>query len=252
MKKLLLIITLLLIPTVVGAFTDGLLGYWPLNSRDIMWSSGSTGTVLDRSGNGRSGTFSDIISSDVAKGKVKQSFNFTKSDNGEVIIEDSAGAFFLSTMTVSVWIKSNTTVYANNGYIVSKYKTTDNNRMWALTAGTDGKLRLITSTNGTTATISSFTTNIPTEWMHVTLTTADQGDTFLVYINGVYSETITSSVVYINKTANLEIGGLEGSATSNFEGLIDDVRIYNRVLTDQEIYSIYRWGEFSKKLLFNN
>jgi len=58
-----------------------------------------------------------------------------------------------------------------------------------------------------------------------------------IYVDGVWKETANASLSH--NTSSLEIGG-DGASTYYFTGEITDVRVYNRVLSLEEIQVIYR------------
>ncbi len=80
------------------------------------------------------------------------------------------------------------------------------------------------------------------EWHHVAGTY--DGSTLMIYVDGVLGSGATlayagsiSSVTY-----NINIGRNSQQTSRHYEGLIDDVRIYNRALTDAEIPAVMTGG----------
>ena len=67
-------------------------------------------------------------------------------------------------------------------------------------------------------------------------------------LENVYATNITvdanfgTTLTIFNSSANLLIGDGNVAAMTAFDGLIDDIRIYNKVLTTAEITKIYRHG----------
>ncbi len=67
------------------------------------------------------------------------------------------------------------------------------------------------------------------------------GSTLSVFVNGkLEGEAVASSPQSYNRGFTPEIGGNSGIDADAFGGLIDEVRFYNRPLTDSEIASLYR------------
>jgi hypothetical protein len=64
-----------------------------------------------------------------------------------------------------------------------------------------------------------------------------------IYINGNLDNSLSVSITVATTTANLRIGG-ETYSGSRFSGLIDEVRIYNRALSEQEILEHYRNSKY--------
>ena len=78
-------------------------------------------------------------------------------------------------------------------------------------------------------------------WTHVAIT-FDTGKLSL-YINGtLLKEHTLSPVAPIAETGGLIIGGHRGGTGRNFDGMIDEVAIWNRVLSGVEITSLYNSG----------
>ena len=72
-------------------------------------------------------------------------------------------------------------------------------------------------------------------WHHVVATY--DGDTMQLYHDGALAETTSGAGMVLDQSRPLLIGARSdaGSAGAFFSGSIDDVRIYNRVLSDAEI-----------------
>lgn len=75
-------------------------------------------------------------------------------------------------------------------------------------------------------------------WYHLAVTRI--GGTFQFYINGALVSTWGSAVTIPDANGPLTIGAAEGGGF--FNGLIDDVRIYNRALSASEVLGIYNSG----------
>jgi hypothetical protein len=60
------------------------------------------------------------------------------------------------------------------------------------------------------------------------------------WVNGNPDRFVSSSLTTVNRnpTANVHIGALDASDTGGFTGMIDEVRIYNRILTPTEIQAL--------------
>ncbi len=75
------------------------------------------------------------------------------------------------------------------------------------------------------------------QWVHVAAVLPEGGnntDKVLLYINGVKETvTVTAGALNTGSVAAMRIGTNEGG--NYFTGLIDDVRVYDRALTAEEI-----------------
>lgn len=94
--------------------------------------------------------------------------------------------------------------------------------------------------NGGTPTYISSAPFTPTEgqWYHLVLTR--NGNNFTFFVNGSVYSSIVSSVSIPAANAPLSIGNAEGNFF--FDGMLDEVRIYNRALSASEIQAIYQAG----------
>ena len=85
------------------------------------------------------------------------------------------------------------------------------------------------------STVTSSNTLSTNQWVHVVVT-RDTSNNVVLYVNGASDTTGTLSLNLGNHSA--KIGAL-ASSTQNFNGRIDDVRIYSDVLTSTEVGYIY-------------
>jgi hypothetical protein len=87
-------------------------------------------------------------------------------------------------------------------------------------------------------------TTAPTgAWKFVTYLFDDDNNTLKLYIDGAMVNSITSwnnPLVYDNTSLQIGASNEEGSIQFYFDGKLDDIRIYNRVLSDSEIMALYQ------------
>src|SRR3989344_8677118 len=88
-------------PLYIG-LTDGLVGYWSFNGADI-----AADTAYDRSGNANNGTLTNGPVR--TEGKIGQALSFDGVDDGVQVI-DSSSLGGMPTLTVSLWLKLNSSV----------------------------------------------------------------------------------------------------------------------------------------------
>jgi len=217
---------------ITNKFTSGLVGYWTFNGADIDWS---TNTAYDRSGQGNNGT---IHGAKPAIGKVGQALEFD-GINDYVDCGNGPSLDITDAITVEAWVKSDTN---KNGRIVSKHG--GGSYGWMLSQrGSDIEWRISTTGsdwNGGFTSPSSFKINA---WYHIAATY--DGSYMRVYIDGVedtggdFPVDLTGSINIA--PASTQIGRCELGGDI-FSGVIDEVRIYNRALSAEEIAEHYRAG----------
>lgn len=191
-----------------------------------------------------------------ASGKTGQAFSFDGIDD-YVLIPDSTDAEdvsfdFIHDFTISFWVKLPSDISTDAAYsIVSKRKSSDYTtpfnvgfRNGALTF-TVGGGALTTSSNGNplTGTYNFLKGNsaLPLgEWILVDAVM--QGNMMKLYVNGVSvgSRTYSGKRWESNNTSPLMLGVYPPVVTGNrnyLKGYLDEVKIYNRALSDSEIAS---------------
>lgn len=205
------------------ATTNGLVGHWNFDE--------NTGTnASDSSGSGYAGQLLNGASWTV--GKVGSAVMFDGTDDkvlvgNQALFNFNAGQDF----TISLWIKGSDTTQAQK--IISK-RNTDGYQL-RFNSPSSFIWRIDEPTANTDTTTTSHPLN--GSWRHIV--TGRNTNQHFLYIDGVLVKTTAdSSSESVQNTENLIIGNDQGSA-EGFNGLIDEVRIYNRSLSSQEILDIY-------------
>ena len=97
--------------------------------------------------------------------------------------------------------------------------------------------------NGSTwQTVTFSGTYAGTGWHHFAAVFDDDNNTFKLYVDGVLATSVasTSSISYAGLGSNTVIGRQGNAATtSDFTGIIDDVRVYNYAITVAEVAQLY-------------
>lgn len=73
-------------------------------------------------------------------------------------------------------------------------------------------------------------------WYHIAFTCVDNNGDIKIYVDGDYKETVDADLNSPTNTT-LSLGARQGNG--ELEGYLDDVRIYDRVLSAEEIATIY-------------
>src|SRR3989344_1398323 len=231
--------------------TDGLVGYWTMDGSKVNWA---TGAVTDSSGFNNTGTITNMATSTgVAIGKLGQALNFD-GVNDSVNAGDIAAIDAATTLSVSAWVKHAS--ITDDDIITSKGDTglsspftffRDN--VGSVSVRTDVYAVFI---NGTTdCRLETATNSSPLDtWTHVAMTFQAGSATGLrIYINGVEdanSPASASTSNDIDASVNAWTIGLTASGATPFNGLIDEIRVYNRALSAKEIQTLYNIGATTK------
>jgi len=217
-----------LLGNISGRFEKGLVAYWPMDE--------GTGTITyDASGDGNNGTLTNEPLWQSGSGcKIGSCLSFNPASSQYVNVNDS-NSLNVSNITMTAWIYlTSYSCPADRGIIVNK----EGQYEWGIRCNA-GNLDAAISPNwawyGTTQVV-------PLNGWHFVVVTWD-GSNQNYYIDGQLLQTysLTNKGNITSGTGCLRIGARNGcgSATSFFNGLIDDVRIYNRALSASEIADLY-------------
>jgi len=227
--------------------TNGLVGLWSFNGPDV---SGTT--AYDRSGQGNNGTLTGgptPIIGKVGQGMSLNGINqyMLVSDPGSGVLDFGTGSF-----SVSVWGFHRDFTNPKSSFVFRK------SSQCYLGAGRPGwDIGHGYSVNGVDVCLNDGTNYVrsavvldagsrPTDfinkWIHIVIVFDRSIGRTKYYINGVKQvneqdiSTVTGS---IDNTADLSVGTAYGW---NVDGILDEVRIYNRALTTAEITDLYNQG----------
>ncbi len=211
-------------------------------------------TVLDSSGNNLHGTSVNNVRS--VTGQIDTAIDFNGIDD-YVSIGDTPTFDLSPSMTVTCWSKNNNSSVTDHESLVSKYSRADDKREWHWSIIADDKPHLFVSVDGTFDAgkfwqVSADDAVTINEWHYYTFT-FDSG-TILFYVDGiavditVELEPSPPATTFNEGTASLQIGAAylnftEGTADRFWDGAIDDIRIYNTVLTGEEILALFQGVE---------
>jgi len=234
-------IALLIVAFCAQAQEPDLLGWWKLDD--------GTGTVaVDSSGNGNNGIF--VGDPEWVAGKFGSALLFD-GQGGERVslgnLDVESGA-----ITITCWFKaSNLDTPGNDPRMVSKAVGGESNdHFWMVSSAREGgekRLRFRLKTNSSAATTTLVGGNggpedriIPlNEWAHAAAMW--DGTTMRLYMNAfeVGSAARGGTSVAVDPTVGAAIGNQSvGAENRPFEGMIDDVRIYTKALTVEEIEQV--------------
>lgn len=140
-----------------------------------------------------------------------------------------------SVRTVSFWAKPTSAAPATQGNFISWGSNTTNSR-FSIMQRTSGTLDFIGAGNDHS---SGYSMN--NSWQHIVVT-YDGGTTMNVYIDGQLENSLTITALTTDATQRLRIGiTIEGFQDEFYTGLLDDVRIYNRILSAADVDELYKY-----------
>ncbi|GEC36467.1 hypothetical protein EME01_05390 [Sinorhizobium meliloti] len=226
--------------------SSDLVAHWKLNE--------TTGTsAADSSGNGNTGTLQGGMdaASDTVAGQVGTALNFNgSSDYINLGSSASLDDLFVGGGTISAWIYPESYGNFNQGRILDKGAESNDGWTWKFVDSGGSLMFYIDHTStvvdaaGMWATNTAITLNT---WTHVAVTfnQDDFNNVPAMYINGqpvAYTELWEPTAAFDSDATHNMYMGVRDPILRWFDGRIDDVRVYNRVLTAAEIDAIYNSG----------
>lgn len=222
-----------LLPVVPTVAEDMLVAHWKLND------SAANTTVADATGNGHTGTASANTSVMSVAGKLSTALEFATAASRYVSVQDHEDLRLASGGTICLWVKWDGTTATTGGYSPTLMAKGASYRVHANSGG-GVTLRV----NGNLS-IYVAGAMVSGEWCHIAVVLSPVGK--VVYVNGVASHTADTAMP-IATIAGLILGSYT-TAGGFFGGVLDDVRIYKRPLSAQEILAIYNGGSGTEEVI---
>jgi len=223
-----------------GYLYRGLIGHWE-------FEDGSGSTAEDSSVNDNNATLRNMSDSAWKSGVIGDALDFDGTDDYVEIAheasldigDDSQG------YSVSVWYRRNgdpigtRVVFAKDNGAVLEYP-------FNLSVGTDGKPQFTLYDNGTYApSIAASSSVTDDEWHHIVGVRDVASDKIRIYVDGEEDATSVddTTVSSMKNSVAFWMARNESGGTYYYdESVIDDVRIYDRALSDVEICKLYTLG----------
>ncbi|HYE12825.1 MAG TPA: LamG-like jellyroll fold domain-containing protein, partial [Pyrinomonadaceae bacterium] len=221
---------------------SGMVGWWTGDGHaaDVQGPTHENGATLNGAG--------------FAAGKVGQSFSLDGIDD-RVEIPDSPAVSPTGAITVDAWVMPDSITQPTA--FVAKYDSSTSQISYFFGTNQGGKLEFYVSQSGTDSLARYALTDAevitPGVFSHVAATFDPQTQAIRIFVNGqevasslVLSGTVTS---VFDGTQPLYLGAYKNGAgviTGHFDGLMDEVELFNRALTPHEIKAIYDAGAAGK------
>jgi len=234
------------LPSYVPA--NGLIGWWSFN-----------GNANDESSNGNNGTVNGASPTIDRFGYTASAFNFNGLNN-YIDIASNNTINFQNEFSISIWVLTNQNNF--NAGIIGKWNNfsgtlQDGQEEFALTVD-DAVVNTMFALLRTNASSSS---NIQVQFNNSNyngnqwnqFTYIFNNNNITLYKNSLIVGTSSATGTIINHIQNLEIGRYAGGqptsgGNTHFNGSLDDIGIWNRALTEQEISNLYNARNCSNNL----
>ena len=213
---------LLIIPSlgIANVAEEGLVAYWPFDE-------GEGKEAMDITGNGHDGEFNDDPK--WVEGKFGTALEFDGVDDHVIVADDPAFAIE-ENITLMTW-------FSPNEALTGRRLMSKNNSIFVIfDFGNASSIDFLVKPDNTFA--ESTTTDWKVgEWDHFAGTF--DGKTMKVYINGELEGDAANNVPIAPSNLELWIGGDDlGNATDHFPGKIDEVRLYEKTLSEADIQKV--------------
>ncbi len=214
---------------------DGLVGHWTFDGKYMI------NNVADSSGNGNVGYLRGQTSTTTIIGRLGQAIELEYSNDWIEVLDSSSldGATGPGQeRTVAFWIKA--TGVTSNKVITDKANFNGNN-LWTETQDS-GAGYTIEGGVAVTGSLTSGTLD-KNRWYHVVWTY--DGSNSSLFIDSVLVDGPQAQTAPAANDNSFIIGGF-GNGSFDMEGSLDDVRIYNRALSANDIARLYELGATTK------
>ena len=177
-------------------------------------------------------------------GEFGQAFGFNGT-TGYVDIQSQQGLSITGSISVAAWVKPNVTVTLPGEAIFSEMSSSDDLGEVELRINPEGDFgwfRRPTSGSNSVELVSTNTKAVSKQWQYVVGVYDDSNASYKVYINGVL-DTATPISVGSGGAGSDPLIGTDSQFTEWSSGLIDEVQVFGRALSSQEIQAIYNAGK---------
>jgi hypothetical protein len=209
--------------------TTGLVGWWPFN-----------GNANDESGNGNNGTVNGATLTTDRNGSGNSAYSF---DGVNDYILSPGGANYINdSLTISFWIYNTTNSFSNTELICIGSSSSTYYGVVCTNLGT--RLNYARGCGETTQTNANSPFSLNT-WNHIVIRSFAAPNQTEVYLNGNFQGYASNSNPAGCSNSNLYFGVDIFSVAEYYLGLLDDIGIWNRALTPQEITDLFNGCQFS-------
>lgn len=217
--------------------TDGLVGMWSFNGADIYGR-----TAYDRSGSGNNGTLGVGSSAPTPTiGKVGQALNFDENDYVD-LSDNSSLSPESGDISISTWVNTNI-LNSSEHWIWNDYGSQTNNLV-ILRLNNSNKFEIYFRDGSFNVANAIAPQSLATgTWYNIVA--VRNGTTAKIYLNGSLGNSNTNASLGTITTSDgipPVIGVYFGKTGFFWNGSIDEVRVYNRALSADEVKRLYRMG----------
>jgi hypothetical protein len=222
-----------------GQLDSGLMGWWTFDGPYMI------GNVADKSGNGNTGTLTGATTT--VPGRIGQALKLSDQNaaSPSYVTAPNTPSLSITTGTLAAWVKADSFGCPSTGTycaLITKDDGNDNQNGYEFDTRA-GVLDLLLDGASSWQEATANTTMSDGVWYHVAVSW--DGSTIRFYVNGQPDGTAVQTVVPVSNVYKLIIGGGQNASsavTPTTNAAMDDVRVYNRVLSASDIQRLYGLG----------
>jgi len=161
-----------------------------------------------------------------------QACSFAGNSTSYIRVQNSSSIDLTGNFTIEAWVNPTSLSGASKG-IIAKGSSLGTSLKYAIRLNTSGRFSVIT--NGAQRLISRSSSAVQTnEWNHISAAFDSSSNLFSIYINGILDTTSTIAGATPTTNSDSLFIGISGASTP-FNGQLDEVRIWNRDLSADEV-----------------
>ncbi|NBO61191.1 MAG: LamG domain-containing protein [Flavobacteriia bacterium] len=222
------------------SLNNGLVGYWPF-----------CGNATDASGNANNGTVNGATLTTDRFGVANSAYSFDGVSNSIVIANSPNYSFLLNnSSSVSIWI--NTSNFNGTRSIIGQGDGDGQhqNRFWRIYFSNSMLINHLRGNGYDPFDTQNMNSSVTLNNWHLVTMVRDYNSNLKLYLNGVLVDTdidITGLSSPFSVTRNINVGAFLNAYTGQlmqfFNGKLDDIGIWNRALSAQEVSQLYNAGQ---------
>lgn len=199
-------------------------------------TSGTTATDTQGSFNG---TASRDISNWTTTGKINNGFILTAASSDFIDLGNSSTLKFAGDFTVAFWMKSTLTTTCR---IMGNRSSTGLTVGWeAILSSSGGVVRFLVDAGSNSGTATGTTKVNTGDWFFIAM--VRESENSRIYVNGFFNAEVNPIIGNTGTNAGRTYIGKSPNNANYFDGTLDNVQLYDRALTQDEIQSLYNFGD---------
>lgn len=218
------------------ALTDNLISYWKFDE--------SSGDAADAHG---SNTLTNNNTTPFVAGKINNAADMERTSAQSFSIADASqsGLDITGDFSIQMWLKVEADP-TGVAYVLQDKRAGDTGG-YSVRYADDGAIRLIARwKDGANASEGHIDQTLTAgSWFHVVFAINTDGPNGTIYVNGsgtALTMDATAATVISNTAAAFVLGDQPTPAGNSYDGLMDEVGIWDRVLTSDEVTELYNGG----------